>query len=159
MISTEEQSILISNCLKVELMILDTTLLTEDVVRKINALVGASYPVMKRLRMGGTGSRRMELVSASPQFAHFLADNSDTVYANIELREKGILLHFKKYQTRYSWLIPYHQLVIFKSDTFSIHSAGQNMRFHAEKMDELNSRFVTRMLEIKAQYLGDSIDQ
>lgn len=140
-------------------MILDTTLYTDDVVRKINASVGNSYPVLKRLKMGGTGSRRMELVSASIHFAHYLADNSDTVYANIELREKGILIHFKKYQTRYSWLVPYHQLVIFKSDTFSVHAAGQNMRFNAEKMDELNSRFVTRMLEIKTEYMGDSIDQ
>lgn len=138
-------------------MILDTTLLTDDIVRKINAVVGKSYPVIKRLKMGGTGSRRMELVSASPQFAHYLADTADTVYANIELREKGILLHFKKYQTRYSWLIPYHQLVIFKSDTFSVHAQGINMRFDAEKMDELNSRFVARLLEIKSKVVGEGI--
>ncbi len=101
-------------------MILDTTIHTPTVKRQIEDKIGPSYSFLERLKMGGTGSKRMRIAKTSEHFAPYIAKNQDTIYCSIEKRKNGIAIHFKKYQTVYSWLITKDTSRVLNEDTFTI---------------------------------------
>lgn len=90
---------------------------------KINALVGKSFSFKQRLKMGGIGSPKMEIVSSSITIQNLLSLDHNTNYTSIELRPKGIIIRFRSLLETYGLVIPYYKLVIFKGDAalYSVH--------------------------------------
>ena len=76
---------------------------------------------------------------------------SDLNYGNIELREKGILIHINKGLKNYSWAVPYYQLHTYKTAGFSIHAQGNFVRFKSNKLLKENKNFIQKIVHFKIE--------
>jgi hypothetical protein len=134
-------------------MILDYTAPSKDQVRAVNALIGTPFSVFQSLRLGGVGSHKMIVEGWSQGFTPYIRSNQSLIYGNIELREKGIIVHISHYNSRYSWAIPYFRLSFFQSDFFAIHAEGQYIRFRMDAYFEKNQVFFQRMRRLKEEFV------
>ncbi len=82
----------------------------------------------------------------------YLNTVSDVNYANIELRPIGILILINKGLKNYTWVIPYYQLVIYKTNGSSIHAQGRFIHFRNNKTFKENKSFFDKLLDLKIQY-------
>ena len=132
-------------------MIFNTTLNNKDAAISINEMLGASYSFVKAIKLGGVGSKRMVIAAVSPAFSDLINAVSDINYGNIELREKGILVHINKGLKNFSWAIPYYQLHTYKTDGFSIHAQGNFVRFENNKFLKENKKFIQKIVHFKIE--------
>ena len=132
-------------------MIFNTTLNNKDATATINDLLGKSYSFVTAIKMGGVGSKRMIIDAVSPGFLKVINSVSDINYGNIELREKGIIVHINKGLKNYSWAIPYYQLHTYKTEGFSIHAQGNFVRFKDNKLLKENKSFLNKIIEGKVE--------
>lgn len=79
--------------------------------------------------MKGIESKRMIIENVSENMKIFINSILDVTYANIELRPSGILLRIVKSLKNHTWIIPNYQLVIYKTNSCSIHSQGSFIHF------------------------------
>lgn len=92
---------------------------------EIDHLVGPAFGFWTRFKMKGIGSRRMLITDASPSIAHWLNMQNTAKYCYIELRPKGIIVHFRSILETFGWIVPYHHLNIFRNgNIFHLHGAG-----------------------------------
>ncbi|MBT8325614.1 MAG: hypothetical protein KJO96_09965 [Winogradskyella sp.] len=133
-------------------MVLDTTYYNKDHKQLINDLVGASFSLMQRLKMNGVGSKRMIVDDVSPNMANMMNLVSDINYANIELRPNGILIMINKGLKNFTWVIPYYQLVLYKTNGASIHAQGRFIHFKPNKTFKENKKFFDKLLNEKVKY-------
>ena len=115
-------------------MIFNTTLKNKDATATMNDLLGKPYSFVKAIKLGGVGSKRMIIDAVSPGFLKLINAVSDINYGNIELRQKGIVIHINKGLKNFSWAIPYYQLHTYKTEGFSIHAQGNFVRFKSNKL-------------------------
>ncbi|HBH06386.1 MAG TPA: hypothetical protein DDX92_07270 [Flavobacteriales bacterium] len=127
-----------------------TTHREKEVNREIEDIVGKSFSLMDRIRMGGVGSARMVIHSVSQNLNSLLPEGDELPKGNLELRPEGIIVLFNKGLETYSWPIPFYHLSIFKTDKLSIHAQGNFVKFL--KPDSLNKKFVQKVLEVKQRY-------
>tara|TARA_B110000240_G_scaffold143597_1_gene158875 strand:+ start:1015 stop:1437 length:423 start_codon:yes stop_codon:yes gene_type:complete len=132
-------------------MIFNTTHSNKDATATINDLLGKSYSFIQAIKMGGVGSKRMVIDAVSPGFLKVVNTVSDINYGNIELREKGILVHINKGLKNYSWAIPYYQLHTYKTEGFSIHAQGNFVRFKDNKLLKENKKFIAKIIDGKIE--------
>ncbi|MFD0990936.1 hypothetical protein ACFQ1R_12580 [Mariniflexile jejuense] len=133
-------------------MILDTTYSNKVNIELINDLVGKPYSIIKSIRMKGIGSKRMIIEEVSPNMKQYINVVDDASYANIELRPLGILIRINKALKNYTWVIPYYQLVIYKTNLRSIHAQGRYIRFKNSITLKENKLFFNKLLDLKAKY-------
>ena len=114
-------------------MLFNVSYKNEDYIKESNHILGYAYSFLEKIKMGGIGSGRFVIEELSPSLTPFNMQKVDANYANIELRPKGIIVHFSNRLDRYSWLVPYYRLAIFSTDTFSIHSNGKFIKFKKNK--------------------------
>ncbi|GAA4269478.1 hypothetical protein [Hyunsoonleella aestuarii] len=133
-------------------MILNTTHNNKEHKQIISDLVGRSFTLLESLKMKGIGSKRMIIGEVSPNFMSVLNSVSDINYANIELRKNGILIFINKGLQNFTWLIPYYQLVIYKTNGASIHAQGKFIHFKNNKTFKENKRFFDKMLNEKIRH-------
>lgn len=133
-------------------MILNTTHHNREHKQIISDLVGRSFTLLESLKMKGIGSKRMIIGEVSPNFMSLLNSVSDINYANIELRKNGILIFINKGLQNFTWLIPYYQLVIYKTNGASIHAQGKFIHFKNNKTFKENKRFFDKMLNEKIRH-------
>ena len=131
-------------------MILNTTYLDKEKKKIINEVVGDSMSWTSFFRGEIRGSSRMIIDEYSIGFKKKFNRINSLLYGNIEIREKGVIIRIpiKHYET-ISWLISYHQLAIFKSKNFSIHSAGEFIKFRIDSNYSLNNRFIRQLIKKK----------
>ena len=115
-------------------MVYNTTYRNEEVKELINDVLGKPFSFIQALRLGGIGSKRMMIEEVSNNLNNLLNKVSDINYGNIELRPNGILVMINKGLENYTWVIPYRQLVIYKTYGLSIHAQGKFIRFKNNKM-------------------------
>ena len=106
-------------------MLFNTSYKNDDYVKEANRLIGKTYSFIEKLKMRGVGSRRLIVEELSSLIKPKNMQEIDINFASIELRPKGIVIHFSNRLDRYSWIIPYRLMAIFSTQTFSIHSNGQ----------------------------------
>ena len=133
-------------------MVLDTTYNNKEHDNLINDVVGKSYSFIQSIKMGGTGSKRMMIEEVSPNFQSYMNKVSDINYGNIEMRPNGILLHINKGLKNFTWVIPFYQLVIYKTNGASIHAQGRFVRFANNKLFKENKSFFSKLLDAKVNY-------
>lgn len=133
-------------------MILDSTHSNKEHKQIIKDLIGNSYSFFESLKMGGVGSKRMIIEEASPNMQQYLNTVSDLNYANIEMRSDGILVYINKGLKNYTWVIPYYQLVIYKTNGASIHAQGKYIHFRNNKTFKENKSFFDKLLKSKVEY-------
>ena len=133
-------------------MILNTTHHNKDHKQIIDDLVGTSFSLVQKLKMNGVGSKRMIVDEVSPNMQSMMNEVSDINYANIELRPKGILIMITKGLKNFTWIIPYYQLVIYKTNGSSIHAQGRYIHLRNNRMFRENKKFFDKMLDHKVKY-------
>ena len=132
-------------------MIFNTTHDNKEDTATINSLLGKSYNFVTAIKLGGVGSKRMVIDAVSPGFLKVLNAVSDVNYGNIELREKGIIVHINKGLKNFSWPIPYYQLHTYKTEGFSIHAHGNFVRFKNNKLLQENKKFLAKIINLKIE--------
>ena len=132
-------------------MIFNTTLKNKDATATMNDLLGQPYSFVKAIKLGGVGSKRMIIDAVSPGFLKLINAVSDINYGNIELREKGIVIHINKGLKNFSWAIPYYQLHTYKTEGFSIHAQGNFVRFKNNKLLKENKNFIDKIINYKIE--------
>lgn len=132
-------------------MIFNTTHRDKDATATINDLIGKPYSFIESIKMKGTGSKRMIVDDVSLSFKSILNQVSDINYGSIELREKGILVHITKGHKNFSWAIPFYQLHIYNTSTYSIHAQGNFVRFKKNKTYKENKKFLDKLLDLKIE--------
>lgn len=130
-------------------VIYNTTYKNKDAEATINDLIGKRYSFIESIKMKGTGSKRMMIEDVSIGFKKIINAVSDINYGNIEIREKGILVHINKGLNNYSWAIPFYQLHIYKTNGYSLHAQGNFVRFQTNKLYTENKKFLDRILQLK----------
>ncbi len=133
-------------------MILNSTYTDKATTELTNDLVGKPFSLLKRFRLGGIGSKRMVIDKVSPNLRQYLNTIADINYANIELRPAGILIHINKGLQTFTWIIPYYQLVIYKTDGSSIHGQGRFINFKRNLLLNENNSFIKKMMDLKIRY-------
>ena len=132
-------------------MIFNTTLKNKDATATMNDLLGQPYSFVKAIKLGGVGSKRMIIDAVSPGFLKLINAVSDINYGNIELREKGVIIHINKGLKNFSWAIPYYQLHTYKTEGFSIHAQGNFVRFKSNKLLKENKKFIDKIILLKIE--------
>ena len=135
-------------------MLFNTSYTNKDYDKLSTHTVGEVFPFFKKLKMGGVGSSRLIIHELSSKLEPKNMQRIDTNYANIELRPKGIIIHFTNRLDRYSWIIPYHRLIIYSTQKFSVHSNGKFMHFKKNKNYQDNKKFIGRMTDLKNTFLN-----
>lgn len=128
-------------------MILNTTYTERDQEERIDNLVGKKFGFIETLKLKGIGSKRMIINKASNKIESLLNKSQDINYVNIELRPKGVLLRIHATLKTYAWVIPYYQLLVFKSLNTSIHAQGQFIQFKQDNRLRDNKGFFQKMMD------------
>jgi hypothetical protein len=137
-------------------MIYDTTHKNPKTKEAINEEVGKSYSFFSRIRMNGIGSQRFIIEGTSVSLAGLLNEVSDLNYANFELRPRGVVVHITKGLKRYSWALPFHKLVLFYTQNFSVHGEGEFIRFRKNKNFNESLGFLRKLLFYKNIFLSQN---
>lgn len=132
-------------------MIYETTYSNKEAKEVFEDLIGKPYTFLQSLKLGGTGSKRMMIEQVSPSFLSLMNNVADINYGNIELREKGILIHINKGLKNFSWAIPFYQLHIYNTKTFSIHGQGNFVQFKKNKLFVENKKFLDKLVDLKIE--------
>ncbi|MDO6597262.1 hypothetical protein Q4512_10085 [Oceanihabitans sp. 2_MG-2023] len=130
----------------------NTSYKNEKYTKTCTETLGPSFSFLEKIKMGGVGSSRFILSEISTTLCS-LETTASIKYSNIELRPKGIIVHFTNNLDRYSWVIPYYRLVLYSTQTFSIHANGHFIRFRKNKNYKNNIRFIAKMTALKNTFL------
>ena len=133
-------------------MVLDSTQPNKEHKQIIEDLVGKPFTFLQSVKMKGVGSKRMIVEEVSPNLKQYMNKVDDLNYANIELRTEGILIYINKGLKNYTWIIPYYQLVLYKTNGTSIHANGKFIHFRNNKTFKENKLFFDKMMNEKVKY-------
>ena len=118
----------------------------------INEEMGNAFSLIKKLQLGGIGSRRLIIEHFSKNMSHLKLKVSGLQYANIEIRPKGIIIHINQGIYTYAWTIPFFKLSIYNGDFFTIHGNGDYIQFNKEKSWKENRNFLQKLIHLKSKY-------
>ncbi|MBW1294200.1 hypothetical protein [Aquimarina litoralis] len=133
-------------------MLLETTYRNKKNKVMINDLVGKPFSLLRSIKLGGIGSKRMIIDDVSPNLRKILNSVSDINYGSIELRPYGILIAITKGLQNYTWVIPYYQFYLYKTNGISIHAQGKFVHFRNNRTHKENAKFFEKMISLKAEY-------
>lgn len=133
-------------------MIINTTHHDPNHKRIIADLIGESFSLVQKLKMKGVGSKRMIIDEVSPNMQSMMNIVADLNYANMELRPKGVMILINQGLKNFTWIIPYYQLVIYKTNGSSIHAQGRYIHFRDNKTFRENKKFFDKLLDQKVKY-------
>ncbi len=125
-------------------MIFDTSYSDKETTRQINKTVGLPFSFKTRLKMGGIGSRRMTIHDISEAYKKYLNADHYISSANLELRPKGIIIHFRHKLQAYSWIMPYKKLTVTYDQFLRLESEGKFIQFNEPK----NNQFISKMMKM-----------
>ena len=134
-------------------MLFNTSYTNKEYTKESANMLGKAYSFFEKLKMGGIGSSRLIIDEISPKLQAKNPQTTAITYANIELRPKGIIVHFANRLDRYSWVIPYYRLVTYSNRSFSLHANGNFIKFRKNKNYRSNKKFIDKMIDLKINYL------
>lgn len=123
----------------------------KQVKRKIAESVGRPFSFRERVKLRGIGSPRMVVDRASEPIKTLLEKDNRRDYCNIELRPNGIIIGFRVLLESYALVIPFHKLVLFKTDpeTYSIHIDHITVRLVPSQNSASFHAFMAKLLQTK----------
>jgi len=124
-------------------MIFDTSYSDKETTRQIDKAVGQGYSFKERWKMGGIGSPRMSIADISEEYKKYMKPDHYVSNANIELRPKGILVHFRHKLQAYTWVMPFPSLKIELQELLRIESDDKFIVFK----EGINEKFVRKVEE------------
>ena len=120
------------------------------IIDEINNYVGKPYTILKRLKIGGIGSSKLIINSADSIIENLLNLDNNLNYCNIEIRPKGIIIHFKSLLETYGLIVPFYKLKIFKgkANEYSIYIDNFFIKVNASEKNEHD--FFKKILKLRA---------
>lgn len=134
-------------------MIIDSTYMDGDLKREVDKYIGKAFGWKRRLTGEPIGSHRMMIDSHSSGFEQFFKRATGVIYANIELRPLGIIIHSNVKNTRYSWVVPYRKLSLYDTDIFSFHADGEFLKMHKDENWRMNRKFLKNLMNRRLEYI------
>jgi len=135
-------------------MVFNTSYKNEDYLKESDETLGKTFSFFEKIKIGGIGSSKLMIEEFSTKLEPKNIESSSIKYANIELRPKGIIVHYTNKLDRYSWLIPYYRLVVYNTETYSIHSNGSFIKFIKNTNYSDNKKFINKMIDLKNEFLN-----
>ena len=134
-------------------MIRNVSTRNRDIEKEITGLVGNSYSLLERFRIGGNGSPRLTIIDASDQIKELLLRDSYINYCNIEMRPGGIVVGFRSRLETYAWCIPYNKLSVFKNEhSFTIYAEKEKMVI--QNKNKSGAAFFRKLLNLKSKFIN-----
>ena len=131
-------------------MIFNSTYTDKEKELEVEKLIGKKYGLISSIRLNGVGSKRLIVQETSQNLKKIIIQKSDLIYSNIEIRSGGVIVFFAEGLNRYSWVIPYYKLVIYKTPNYSIHSDGNFIRFSNDLNIKENLKFFKKLIKHKS---------
>lgn len=135
-------------------MIYSVVRLTKDDKKEINAAIGKPYSLWSRIKQLGIGSSKMLVANYSAHFSDYFGFVQGVRSINVEIRPKGIIIHFKKRVDHYIWVIPYYQLTLYQTSRLSFYAGGYKLSVFKQYLGISHVKFFNRIRNEKAQYLA-----
>jgi hypothetical protein len=95
-------------------MLLNISYNDPTVKRQIEKAVGRPFSLQQRWKLGGIGSQKLMINSASIDIHNLLILDNNLKSCNLELRPLGIIVHFRSLLETYGLIIPYYKLKLYK---------------------------------------------
>ena len=120
------------------------------IIDEVNNYVGKPYTILKRLKIGGIGSSKLIINSADSIIENLLNLDNNLNCCNIEIRPKGIIIHFKSLLETYGLIVPFYKLKIFKgkANEYSIYIDNLFIKVNASEKNEHD--FFKKILRLRA---------
>ena len=120
------------------------------IIDEINNYVGKPYTILQRLKIGGIGSSKLIINSADSIIENLLNLDNNLNCCNIEIRPKGIIIHFKSLLETYGLIVPFYKLKIFKgkANEYSIYIDNFFIKVNASEKNEHD--FFKKILRLRA---------
>ena len=120
------------------------------IIDEVNNYVGKPYTILKRLKIGGIGSSKLIINSADSIIENLLNLDNNLNCCNIEIRPKGIIIHFKSLLETYGLIVPFYKLKIFKgrANEYSIYIDNFFIKVNASEKNEHD--FFKKILRLRA---------
>ena len=131
-------------------MIFNSTYTDKEKELEVEKLIGKKYGLISSIRLNGVGSKRLIVQETSQNLKKIIIQKSDLIYSNIEIRSGGVIVYIAEGLNRYSWVIPYYKLVIYKTPNYSIHSDGNFIRFSNDLNFKENLKFFKKLINHKS---------
>ena len=127
--------------------------------KEIDKLVGKPFSIKERLKMGGIGSEKLIISSASINIKNLLLLDNNINKCNIELRPKGIIVFFRSLLETYGLIIPYFKLKIYKgkAEEYSIYKDNLYIKVLADKKSI--HKFFKKIIKNRLENSLPSIDE
>ena len=127
--------------------------------KEIDKLVGKPFSIKERLKMGGIGSEKLIISSASVNIRNLLLLDNNINKCNIELRPIGIIVFFRSLLETYGLIIPYFKLKIYKgkAEEYSIYKDNLYIKVLADKKSI--HKFFKKIIKNRLENSLPSIDE
>ena len=133
-------------------MIYNSTYKDDELDNECEKIVGKKYNIIDSILLNGIGSKRLIVKKYSKNFIEIVEKKIDLIYSNIELREKGIIVYIATGQKRYSWVIPYYKLVLYKTPNYTIYCDEDFITFSNEINHKENINFFKKLIDHKIKF-------
>jgi hypothetical protein len=135
-------------------MVFNTTHTNKEYIKESKEEVGKAFSFFEKIKMGGVDSGKLVVQEISSKLYPENSLSSAINYTNIELRPKGVIVHFTNGLNQYSWVIPYYRLVIYNIQSFTIHANGHFIKCKKNKDYQDNKKFLNKMIDLKNDFLN-----
>ena len=126
-------------------MVHNTTYPDPQITYLINKTVGKPYSFLQRIKMGGIGSKRMNILELSPSLKAYQTITQETQFGFIELRPKGILVLVNRQLQNFTWPIPFSDLIVNVEQDLRVEMGEDFLIF--EKGRNENAIFIQRIIK------------
>ena len=139
-------------------MLVNVSYNNKEITRKVDEEVGKPFTLKQRWQLGGIGSPKLSITSASTEIRNLLILDNNLNTCNIELRPKGVILRFRSLLETYALVIPFYKLTIYKGDlaTYSVYRDHYFVKVRADT--KAIQKFFKKILNYKADNSPTTIE-
>lgn len=127
-------------------MIKNLTYNDPTIKRVVDKAIGKAFSFIQGLKMGGTGSEKFVIETASEEIMSLLEKDNAINYSHIELRPRGIIIGFKSYQKTYGLILPFQKMkVVYDGAHLTIQSPNFFIKMKTMNGSPVNLKFLKRI--------------
>ena len=124
---------------------------------EIEKICGKSYSLFYKLKQNLYGSPRYKIISMHPDLVG-LRKSNDSLYYNLELRKKGVVLYFRYIQDEYAICGRYNQTMFQSSNKlFDIQIENYLVKAQIENLKGHN-KFMSNFFKLKNENITSKLD-
>lgn len=133
-------------------MIIRDTFNEKKILQQIEEQVGKPFPIIRRIRMGGTGSQRLFVLDGSPTIKDLFHADLKRDLCNLELRPGGVIVRFQSKMHTYAWTIPWQQLKLsWQDNEIRIHDHVEFISVETAYNEKLNTSFLEKVVASQSE--------